>query len=171
MCLQRSFFPGAYERKESTVTGIAGKKDFIAINIEKSMMNNELGFARRVLRVIEDNNLGIEHMPSGIDTLSVIIDGSAHNDDVLDKIVEEIKQVCQPDTIDIERNLALIAVVGHGMSRKKGTATKVCSCLYNADVNIRMIDQGSSELNIIISVENKDYERAIKALYEEFICQ
>ena len=165
----KKFFSGAYERKESTVTGIAGKKHFIAINIEKSMMNNELGFARKVLEVIEKNGLGIEHMPSGIDTLSVVIDGSNHDEDALERIVEGIKKVCQPDTIDVERNLALIAVVGHGMSRKKGTAQKVCNSLYEADVNIRMIDQGSSELNIIIGVENKDYEKAISALYKEFL--
>lgn len=168
----KKFFLGAYDRKDSTVIGIAGKKDFVAINIEKSMMNNELGFARKVLEIIEKNGLCIEHMPSGIDTLSVIIDGSGHNPEVFDKIVEEIKAVCHPDTIDIDRNLALIAVVGHGMSRKKGTATKVFNSLFKADINIRMIDQGSSELNIIIGVENnEDYENAIKALYAEFLSE
>ena len=165
----KKFFSGAYERKESTVTGIAGKKDFIAINIEKSMMNNELGFARKVLEVIERNGMCIEHMPTGIDTLSVLVDGSNHDEEALDRVVEGIKAVCQPDTIDLDRNLALIAIVGHGMSRKKGTATKVCASLSEAEVNIRMIDQGSSELNIIVAVENKDYERAIKALYNEFL--
>ena len=165
----KKFFSGAYERKESTVTGIAGKKDFIAINIEKSMMNNELGFARKVLEVIERNGMCIEHMPTGIDTLSVLVDGSDHDEEALDRVVEGIKAVCQPDTIDLDRNLALIAIVGHGMSRKKGTATKVCASLSEAEVNIRMIDQGSSELNIIVAVENKDYERAIRALYNEFL--
>ena len=157
----KKFFSGAYERKESTVTGIAGKKDFIAINIEKSMMNNELGFARKVLEVIERNGMCIEHMPTGIDTLSVIVDGSDHDEDALERIVEGIKTVCRPDTIDLDRNLALIAIVGHGMSRKKGTATKVCSSLSEAEVNIRMIDQGSSELNIIVAVENLilDYKK------------
>ncbi len=165
----KKYFSGAYERKDSTVTGIAGKKDFIAINIEKSMMNNELGFARKVLEVIERNGLCIEHMPSGIDTMTVIIDGSDHDDQVIENIVEGIKDICQPNVIDVERNLALLAVVGHGMSRKKGTAKKVCESLFDADVNIRMIDQGSSELNIIIAVENKDYEKAICALYNEFL--
>ncbi len=168
----KKFFLGAYDRQDSTVIGIAGKKDFVAINIEKSMMNNELGFARKVLEIIEKNGLCIEHMPSGIDTLSVIIDGSGHDGAVFDRIVEEIKSVCHPDTIDIDRNLALIAVVGHGMSRKKGTATKVFNSLFKADINIRMIDQGSSELNIIIGVENnEDYENAIKALYAEFLSE
>ncbi len=165
----KKFFSGAYERDDCTVTGIAGKKDFIAINIEKSMMNNEVGFARKVLEVIERNGLGIEHMPSGIDTLSVIIDGSSHDEDVLDRVVEGIKNVCQPDVIDIDRNLSLVAIVGHGMNRKKGTATKVFGSLYEADINVRMIDQGSSEMNIIVGIENKDYERTIAALYSAFI--
>ena len=133
------------------------------------MMNNELGFARKVLEVIERNGMCVEHMPTGIDTLSVIVNGSDHDENALERIVEGIKTVCRPDTIDLDRNLALIAIVGHGMSRKKGTATKVCSSLSEAEVNIRMIDQGSSELNIIVAVENKDYERAIKALYNEFL--
>lgn len=165
----KKYFAGVYERKDSTVTGIAGKKDFAAIHIEKSMMNNEIGFARKVLEVIERNGLCFEHMPSGIDTLTVILDASDHNDELLDRVVEDIKTVCKPDSIDIDKNLALVAVVGHGMSRKKGTAMKVCTCLCNADINIRMIDQGSSELNIIIAIENKDYEKAIAALYNEFL--
>ena len=165
----KKYFSGAYERADSTVTGIAGKCDFIAINIEKSMMNSELGFVRKVLEVIERNGLGIEHLPTGVDTLSVLLDSSDHNDEVIDRIVEDIKAICQPDIIEIDRNLALIAVVGHGMNRKKGTAMKVCAALAKAEINIRMIDQGSSELNIIIAVENKDYEKAISALYGEFI--
>lgn len=165
----KKYFSGIYEREDCTVTGIAGKKDFIAINIEKSMMNNELGFARKVLEVIERNGLCIEHMPSGIDTLSVIIDGSSHDEETLERVIEGIRNVCQPDVIDIDRNLALVAVVGHGMNRKKGTATKVFTSLYEADVNVRMIDQGSSELNIIVGIENKDYEKTISALYGAFL--
>ena len=165
----KKYFSGAYERADSIVTGIAGKRDFIAVNIEKSMMKSDISFVRKVLEVIERNGLCIEHLPSGIDTLSVILDSSDHNDEALDRVVDGIKEVCNPDTIDIDRNLALIAIVGHGMNRRKGTATKVCSSLANADVNIRMIDQGSSELNIIVGVENKDYEAAITALYNEFL--
>ncbi len=165
----KKYMSGTYERDDSTVTGIAGKRDFIAINIEKSMMNNEVGFVRKVLEVIERHKLCVEHIPSGIDTLSIILDSSDHDDEKIDRIVESIKDVCHPDIIDVDRNLSLIAVVGHGMNRKKGTATKVCSALAKADINIRMIDQGSSELNIIVGVENKDYEKAISALYSEFI--
>lgn len=165
----KKYFSGAYERADSVVTGIAGKRDFIAINIEKSMMKSDISFVRKVLEVIERNGLCIEHIPSGIDTLSIILDSSDHNDEALDRVVEGIKEVCNPDTIDIDRNLALIAIVGHGMNRRKGTATKVCNSLASSDVNIRMIDQGSSELNIIVGVENKDYETAITALYNEFL--
>jgi aspartate kinase len=108
-------------------------------------------------------------MPSGIDTLSVIIDGSSHDENIIDRVVDGIRHICQPDIIEVDRNLALVAIVGHGMNRKKGTATKVFSCLYEADVNVRMIDQGSSELNIIVGIENKDYERTIDALYKAFL--
>ncbi|MBQ7224065.1 MAG: aspartate kinase [Clostridia bacterium] len=165
----KKLFSGVYERADSVVTGIAGKRDFIAINIEKSMMNNELGFMRKVLEVIERNGLCVEHIPSGIDTLSVIIDSNDQNEERIDHIVESVREICHPDIIEIDRNLALIAVVGHGMLRKKGTATKVCSALAQANINIRMLVQGSSELNVIVGVENKDYESAIIALYKEFL--
>ncbi|MDR0426203.1 MAG: aspartate kinase [Clostridiales bacterium] len=165
----KKFFKGEFTRRDSTVTGIAGKKDFFAIFIEKSMMNNELGFARRVLSAIENKGLSIEHMPTGVDTLSIVIDGTGVEPETVEDILAEIVKTCRPDVIDIVRDIALIAVVGHGMLRKKGTAAKVCSCLYRADVNIRMIDQGSSELNIIIGVDNADYEKAIACLYREFI--
>lgn len=165
----KKYFSGAYERADGVVTGIAGKRDFIAINIEKSMMKSDLSFVRKVLEIIERNGLCIEHIPSGIDTLSIIIDSSDHNEDAIDRVVEGIREVCRPDVVDVDRNLALVAVVGHGMNRRKGTAAKVCGSLAKADVNVRMIDQGSSELNIIVGVENKDYEAAINALYNEFL--
>lgn len=165
----KKYFNGEFTREGSTVTGIAGKKDFVTIFIEKSMMNSELGFARKVLSVIENNNLSIEHMPTGVDTLSAVIDGVGATKEVLEKTVEEIKEAVKPDYIDIVRDLALIAIVGHGMSRKKGTAAKVFGALYNSDINIRMIDQGSSELNIIVGVENSDYEKAIACLYKALV--
>lgn len=164
----KKYLRGEYERDSHTITGIAGKKNFCGIHVEKSMMNNELGFARRVLEVLEKHGVPLEHMPSGIDTLTVIFDEGAADAAELDSMIADMKRSCKPDNIEIMKGLALIAVVGHGMSRKKGTATKVCQSLYRADVNIRMIDQGSSELNIIVAVENADYERAIEALYNEF---
>jgi aspartate kinase len=164
----KKFMNGEYKRAERTVTGIAGKKDFIAINIEKSMMNNELGFARKVLSVLEEHNVSMEHMPSGIDTLTILIDGSDVHGSTLDFILRDIRTVCMPDSVDVVKNLALIAVVGHGMSRKKGTAAKLCDTLSKNGINIRMIDQGSSELDIIVAIEQGDYENAITALYERF---
>ncbi|MDR3318435.1 MAG: aspartate kinase [Clostridiales bacterium] len=158
-----------YEHDEKrTITGIAGLKDFLSINIEKSMMNSEVGFARKVLSVLEHFNVSFEHMPSGIDTMSVIIDGSSVGERMLAGIIERLKAVVSPDNIEVVANLALSATVGHGMSRKKGTAARLFEALGAADINVRMIDQGSSELNIIVAVDNSDFEKTIKAIYGAF---
>jgi len=164
----KKYLSGEFSRDEKTVTGIAGKKDICAIFIEKAMMNDELGFARKVLEILENNGISLEQMPSGIDTLTVIFDCSNVETSVLDKVLEEIDKKCHPDKILLVKNLALIAVVGHGMNRKKGTAAKLCGALSEADINIRLIDQGSSELNIIVGIEATDFEKAIKALYNVF---
>ena len=150
------------------ITGIAGKKGFCSINIEKDMMNSELGFGRRVLQVFEENGISFEHMPSGIDTLTVLV----HQSEFVEKeqtVISGLHRAVNPDTIDMEGDLALIAVVGRGMKAKKGTAGLVFSALSHARVNIKMIDQGSSELNIIIGVKNDDFEAAIRAIYDVFI--
>ena len=151
-----------------TITGIAGKKGFCAINIEKSMMNSEIGFGRKVLQVFEENQISFEHTPSGIDTFTVIV----HQSEFMEKeqsVISGLHRAVNPDTIDLEGDLALIAVVGRGMKAKKGTAGLVFSALSHARVNIKMIDQGSSELNIIIGVRNEDFEAAIRAIYDIFI--
>jgi aspartate kinase len=153
-----------------TITGIAGKKGFVAVNIEKDMMNSEIGFCRKVLTVFEDNGISIEHMPSGIDTLSVVV----HEDEFLLKeqeVVARLHRMTEPDSIEIESDLALIAVVGRGMKSQSGTAARLFAALANANVNIRMIDQGSSELNIIVGVANNDFEAAIRAIYENFVAR
>lgn len=150
------------------ITGIAGKKGFSVIQIEKDMMNSEVGFGRNVLRSIEKNGLCFEHMPSGIDTMSVVI----ATDALVGKeraILDEINFRVHPDKLEIENNLALIAVVGRGMRKQRGTAGKVFSALAEARVNIKMIDQGSSELNIIIGVEEEDFETATRAIYNAFV--
>ena len=150
------------------ITGIAGKKGFCSINIEKDMMNSEIGFGRRVLQVFEDNEISFEHTPSGIDTFSVLV----HQDEFMEKeqsVISGLHRAVHPDTIDLEGDLALIAVVGRGMKSKKGTAGLIFSALAHARVNIKMIDQGSSELNIIIGVRNEDFEAAIKAIYDIFV--
>lgn len=151
-----------------TITGIAGKKGFASINIEKDMMNSEIGFGRKVLQVFEENGLSFEHVPSGIDTLTVYV----HQDEFEDKeqsIIAALHRAVQPDSIDLEADLALIAVVGRGMKRKRGTAARIFAALAHNHVNVRMIDQGSSELNIIIGVENRDFETAIRAIYDIFV--
>ena len=153
-----------------TITGIAGKKGFAVVNIEKDMMNNELGFGRRVLEQFEKNGISFEHMPSGIDTMSVIV----HQEEFADKeqeILAGIHRNCHPDVIDIETDLALVAVVGRGMKSERGTAGRIFSALAHAHVNVKMIDQGSSELNIIIGVSEQDFEKACNAIYEIFVLQ
>ena len=150
------------------ITGIAGKKGFCSVLIVKSMMNAEVGFGRKVLQAFEDNGISFEHMPSGIDTMTVVV----HEDEFLNKeqkVVSAIHRLSTPDYIEIESNLALIAVVGRGMRSASGTAARLFTALADARINIRMIDQGSSELNIIVGVENKDFENAIKAIYSTFV--
>ena len=150
------------------ITGIAGKKGMSVINIEKDKMNSEIGFGKNVLRALEKSNVSFEHMPSGVDTMSVVIATEALAGKET-AIIDEIKSRVHPDQIYIESNLALIAVVGRGMKSARGTAAILFSALADARVNIKMIDQGSSELNIIVGVEEEDFEVAIKAIYKRFI--
>lgn len=151
----------------SIITGIAGKRDFTVLTLEKDMMNEEKGFGRRLLQVLERHDLSFEHLPSGIDTMSVVI-----NDHDLvgkeDDIIADLIETCAPDTISFEKNIALVAVVGRGMKNAKGTAAALFDSLASADINIKMIDQGSSELNIIVGVDNKDFEKAITTTYSYF---
>lgn len=150
------------------ITGIAGHKDFTLITIDKAMMNAEYGFGRRVLQALEDFDVSFEHLPTGIDTMCVIV-SDRELSTRKDQIIQRIRQTCQPDSIEIQSGLALIATVGYGMVRRRGTAAKLFKALYEADVNVRMIDQGSSELNIIIGVSNDDFEKAIKSIYDIFV--
>ena len=155
------------QKPDYVITGIAGKKGFCSVLITKSMMNAEVGFGRKVLQAFEDNGISFEHMPSGIDTMTIVV----HEDEFLhkeQKVVSAIHRLTSPDSVEIESNLALIAVVGRGMRSTSGTAARLFSALADAHINIRMIDQGSSELNIIVGVENKDFENAIKAVYHTF---
>lgn len=157
-----------YKKSERVITGIAGKKDFIAIHIEKSMMNSELGFIRRALSVLEHYGVSVEHVPSGIDTMSMVVEKCNLNGK-LDEILDRLRAVLNPDILDVVDNLSFIATVGHGMNQRTGTAGRLFSALAKGKVNVRMIDQGSSELNIIVAVDNADFEKAIKAIYDEFI--
>ncbi len=159
---------GTEQPSSYVITGIAGKKGFSAISLEKDRMNSEKGFMRRLLQVLENHGIFPEHMPTGIDTLSVVVN-SAELNGQRDKLTQRIKDVVRPDHFEIIDELALIAVVGRGMKSVKGTAGRVFSALSHADINIRMIDQGSSELNIIVGIDAADFEKAIKVIYYMFI--
>ena len=156
------------QKSKYVITGIAGKRGFCSINIEKDMMNSEIGFGRKVLQAFEDNGISFEHVPSGIDTMTVFV----HQDEFMPReqnVVAEIHRLANPDSIEIESDLSLIAVVGRGMKSTRGTAGRIFSALAHANVNVKMIDQGSSELNIIIGVADNDFETAIKAIYDIFV--
>ena len=156
------------KKAKYTITGIAGKKGFASINIEKDMMNSEIGFGRKVLQVFEEYDISFEHMPSGIDTLNVMV----HQSEFVDKeqnILSGITKAVNPDHIDIQSDLALIAVVGRCMKSQRGTVGRIFAALAHANVNVRMIDQGSSEQNVIIGVSNEDFETAIRAIYAIFV--
>lgn len=156
-----------YDAK-TVITGIAGKKGFSVISVEKDLMNSEIGFARKMLDVLEDNGISFEHLPSGVDTMSVIV-ASGELEGRREKLIASINRACRPDSIVCEDGLALLAVVGRGMVKARGTAARVFDAISGTGVNIRMIDQGSSELNIIVGVEEKDFERALRAIYREFV--
>ncbi len=153
---------------EHVITGIAGKKNFSVISIEKDRMNSHKGFMRRLLQVLENHGIFPEHMPTGIDTISVIVN-SEELEGQREKLAERLKAVIKPDHFEIIDGLALIAVVGRGMRSVKGTATRVFAALSHANINIRMIDQGSSELNIIVGIDQADFEKAIKVVYDMFL--
>ena len=156
------------EAPEFVVTGIAGKTGFSTITIEKDMMNSELGFGRRVLQAIEENGVSYEHFPSGIDTMSVVLSTKELRKKRAD-IMSSICKAVNPENIFIDENLALIAIVGRGMIKAKGTAARVFTALANSGVNVRMIDQGSCELNIIVGIDEHDYTTALRAIYDEFV--
>lgn len=167
--------PGTMIVREATgsdprhvITGIAGKKNFSVIAIEKDMMNAEIGFGRKVLEVLENYDISFEHLPSGIDTMCVIVPTEAL-EGKREQLLRSIGRQTHADHIEIQDGLCLIAVVGRGMVRAKGTAARVFDAVSDAGVNIRMIDQGSSELNIILGVDNDAYETALRAIYREFV--
>jgi len=150
------------------ITGIAGKRGFTTILLKKSMMNSEVGFCRKILSILEYYGIGLEHMPTGIDTMSLVLADEEIKSGVEEKLIDRIKGEVNPDSVTVFKDISLIAVVGHGMSEKPGTAARVFTALAKANVNVRLIDQGSSELNIIVGVRTGDLEGAITAVYKEF---
>lgn len=153
---------------EHVITGVAGKRGFTVITLEQDMMNSEPSFGRRVLEIFEEYGITFEHLPSGIDTMSVVLE-TATLEGRRDRILNALRRALRPDSITVEDNVALIAVVGRGMVKARGTAARIFAAISAAGVNIRMIDQGSSELNIIIGVEEHDFENALRAIYSEFV--
>lgn len=161
--------PGAEEIIPDTIiTGIAGKTGFVAVTIEKDRMNLELGFGRKVFEVFEKYGLCIEHLPSSIDSISVIVNANQFKP-LRSSIIADIYRATDPDSLVIDEHIAMIAVVGRGMVRNKGTAARIFRALAESKINIKMIDQGSSELNIIVGVEEKDFHAALRAIYAEFV--
>lgn len=156
------------QKSKYVITGIAGKKGFCSVNIEKDMMNSEIGFGRKVLEEFEKQGISFEHMPSGIDTMSIIV----HQDEFEEheqKVLAGIQRAVHPDVLEVEGDLALVAVVGRAMKSNRGTAARIFAALAHANVNVKMIDQGSSEWNVIVGVRNEDFEKAIKAIYDIFV--
>ncbi len=149
------------------VTGVAGKPGFCVITMEKDRMNQEVGFTRRVLSVLERHNISFEHLPSGIDTLGIVLHTETLNGKE-ERLLAEIQEEARPDSIEVVRNIALLAVVGRGMVRSKGIAARLLGAIAAADINIRLIDQGSSEMNIIVGVDEADFARTMRAIYVEF---
>ncbi|MFP4144581.1 MAG: aspartate kinase [Phycisphaeraceae bacterium] len=155
---------------KGTISGVAGQKHFTVLTLEKAMMNAEIGFGRRVMTVLESNGVNFEHIPSGIDTMSVVV-ASEEIEGKTEQVVRELEQECHPDSIEIDPDMALIATVGRGMAYIPGMAARLFAALASEHINIRMIDQGSSELNIIVGVDAADFENAIRAIYAAFVSE
>ena len=156
------------DMREVVVTGVAGKKGFTSITLEKSMMNSEVGFVQKVLAVIGKHGISFEHLPSGIDTMSLVIDNEFLKNGILQTLIDEMTKAVHPDKIYAHEDIALVATVGHGMAKNVGTSARLFKALSEAGINVNMIDQGSSELNIIVGVESADCAACIEAIYNEF---
>lgn len=150
-----------------TITGVAGKKGFTVIAIEKALLNSEIGFCRRLLSILEMYGISFENMPSGVDSVSLVIEDSELKNKC-EKVIDEIKRQCSPDSVEVHPNMALVATVGRGMAKSTGIASKIFSALSSEKVNIRMIDQGSSEINVTVGVESADFEKAVRSIYKTF---
>ena len=156
------------DKSTEIISGIAGKKGFTVISIYKNMMNKEIGFVRRALAIIEDQHVNFDHIPTGIDSLSMVIE-SSELEDKLDDILAEFRHQLKPDDITVEDNIALIAVVGLRMHRSLGVAARICSALADSGINIRMLNQGTNEINVIVGVEDEDFEKSTRVIYNDFI--
>mgnify|MGYP000959966030 CR=1 FL=1 len=156
------------EIKNGPVSGIAGAGGFLSINIHKYLMNREIGFGRKVMRILEEDSVPYEHIPSGIDDISVILRKRFLDDEKKSRIMERIAHDLSVDSITIDYNLALVMVVGEGMLKSVGVASRATTALAKSGVNIQMINQGSSEVSIMFGIDEADLDTAIIALYNEF---
>ena len=156
------------ELDDRIISGIAGKPDFTVISIYKNMMNKEIGFVRRALAVIEEAGVSFDHIPTGIDSLSMFI-ATSELEDKLEDIIEALNMQLRPDEISVENRIGLIAVVGRKMRRSVGAAAKICSVLAQNGINIRMLNQGTNEINVIVGVDADDFARATQVIYEGFV--
>ena len=150
------------------ISGIAGKPDFTVISINKNMMNKEIGFVRRALAIVEDEGVSFDHIPTGIDSLSMVI-ATSELEDKLDDILEAFRIQLKPDEITVEKGIAMIAVVGRRMKNNVGVSARICKALAESGINIRMLNQGTGEINVIVGVEGADFEQAIRVIYKEFV--
>ena len=150
------------------ISGIAGKPDFTVISINKNMMNKEIGFVRRALAIVEDEGVSFDHIPTGIDSLSMVI-ATSELEDKLEDILEAFRIQLKPDEITVEKGIAMIAVVGRRMKNNVGVSARICKALAESGINIRMLNQGTGEINVIVGVEGADFEQAIRVIYEEFV--
>lgn len=155
------------DAQSAVVTGIAGKTGLVALNISKQMMNAEVGFSRKLLSVLEQCGISYEHLPSGVDSLSLVISGSEIGGK-MEKVINRIRSAVNPDSISVQGELSLVAVVGKNMKNTRGTGAKALTALADAGISVRMIDQGASEINIILGVDTCDYKRAVNAVYQAF---
>jgi aspartate kinase len=155
------------EGSSGAITGIAGRKGYTVIALEKHLMNRQIGIGRRLLTVLEKNRVSFEHMPTGIDTVSLVVENS-YLKEKLEPVLEEIRAECQPDKIEVVENIAVVATVGQGLLHIPGVAGRLFGALAAANVKVLMIDQGSSGINIIVGIEESDFEKAIRAIYAEF---
>src|SRR5690606_9345428 len=156
------------EEKNKCVVGIASDTGFSTLYVSKYLMNRELGFGRKLFEILEDENISFEHAPSGIDDLSVIIRERQFTSDNEKKVIERINYELHPDTVSIKHGLALIMIVGEGMMNTIGIAQKATNALTSVNVNIKMINQGSSDVSMMFGIEASDLETAIQSLYKAF---
>ena len=167
--IRESFDESETERSSgSMITGIAGKKGFSVITLTKNGMSSELGAVRRILEVLERYNINVDYLPSGIDSVSFVVAADKAKDRIY-SIVGEIRDALSPDNIQITGGISVVAAVGRQMAFKPGTSGRIFAALGKAGINIRMISQGPDELNIIVGVNNDDFESCVRVLYNSFV--